>query len=404
MITIKEALEIIQNNIPEKKESILPLKDSLNLVLADDIYSPEPLPRFTNSAMDGFAIKWRDVETATTQSPVELKIAGESRAGIPFFGTVEKGTAISISTGGMLPDGTSTIIPVEFTETDGNVVKIKISSKKGEHVRFEGEEVEKDNILLEYGQVLNPACIGLLASVGIQKIKVFIKPNVSIITTGTELMPLDGDLKPWQIRDSNSIMLKGAVIQSGGNIVFISQSKDDLESIKSTIKEVEEKSDVIILSGGVSVGPHDFVKQAAMDMGFKQLFWRVLQKPGKPLFVAYKENKILFGLPGNPVSTLNCYAYYVHPVIQELLGKKFAWKTVVAKMSDELTNTGNRPIFERLLLNSELDKSQKAIPIEKLGSHMLTSIAYADGFIIIEPEVSIQKNEKVIVYLYPWES
>ena len=403
MISINEALSIINNNIPKPQQILMPLKQCFNRILAEDLTSPEPLPRYTNSAMDGFAVRWDDVKIVKDDNSVDLKIIGESFAGIPYQGIVNNGETVTVSTGSAIPDGADTVIPIEVVQIKDNIAKILDIKKKGNYVRNQGEEIKTGDIILKEGQELNPAAIGLLASVGIKEIKTFKPPDIAIITTGTELMPLESDLKPWQIRDSNSIMLKSAVEDSNANIIFTAYSKDDINLIKKVISEAEIKSDLILISGGVSVGPHDYVKQAVLELGFKQLFWNVYQKPGKPLFAAIKNNKMLFGLPGNPVSVLNCYAYYVHPVIQKLLGRTFNWKIIEAILSNSVNNKDERPNFQKFIINKNENQTAVAIPIEKQGPQFLTSIANANGFTIIESNISYQKDDIIKINLYPWE-
>ncbi|MFC2132110.1 gephyrin-like molybdotransferase Glp [Bacteroidota bacterium] len=403
MISIKKALKIIENNIPCKTTEYVSINKCCNKVLAEDIITHEPLPRYTNSSMDGFAVKWEDIRNTGEDSLVSLEIIGESRAGIPFDNLIEKGQTVSISTGGLLPEGADTVVPLELAELDGKTAIIRKVVDKGKYIRYRGQEIEKGKVILKKGQVFNPACIGLLASIGTLNIKIYKSPNVSITTTGTELMPLDADLEEYQIRNSNALMLEKAIENSGAKVISNNCVSDDIELLQKKISEVEVNSDLIILSGGVSVGPHDFVKQAAKNIGFEQLFWKVNQKPGKPLFVATKENKMLFGLPGNPVSALTAYVFYVHPVIQKLLGKKNSWHIVEGTLNESVSNKSKRVYFKRIRLQNDNNLCGIVTPVVNGGSHMLTSIAYANGFIVVEPGITIKKDEKVKVYLYPWE-
>ena len=402
MISIKEAIDFIKNHIPEKRTIVVPLADSINHVSAEDLYSPEQLPGYTNCAMDGYAVRWEDVKDTNEDNPSYLEIIGESSAGNPFNGIINPGQAIIISTGAMLPDSADTVVPVENTEVKDGTVTIRSVSSKGRHVRYEGEELKTGELIVRKGELINPARIALLGLLGIKELKVFSNPKVAILTTGSELVPLNTENKePWQIRDSNRIMLEKAIINSGGKISFSETVVDSFENLKRAIIDAEKSSDIIIVSGGVSVGRHDHVKSAAIESGFEQLFWKVNQKPGKPLFVAVKENCIVMGLPGNPVSALNCYAYYVHPVIMNLQGKEFVWENISGILAEEIVNKGSRSLFCRVKIHKHENKNF-VIPISGQGSHKLTTISEADGFIIMEPESTLKKNENVELFIYPW--
>jgi molybdopterin molybdotransferase len=402
MISVQEAIDIIQKNLPELKAGEISLEQSINHVLAQDVQAPRSSPPFTNSAMDGFAVRWVDVEVVKDGIPKSLEIAGESQAGIPFEGSVNPNHAIRISTGAMLPEGTDTIIPIEDCQVTGENVLVKAVNKKAQHVRFSGEEFEKGETILKKGTDIHAPQLALLASVGISKVFIYHPPKISLNVTGTELVPHDQSAKAFQIHDSNSLMLAAAVKQSGGIVNTINHVKDDLQKTIAAIHNSVNNNQIILFSGGVSVGPHDHVKTAAEKAGFKPLFWKVLQKPGKPLFYARKNNCLLIGLPGNPVSAFMCYLYYVHPLVQALQGKLFSWQKVRGKLKTDVANTGNRAQFFRINIE-KTDLNDLLVNIlEKQGSHMLTSIAWADGFILLNSGETYQANQIIDVYLYPW--
>ena len=333
MISVNEALKILHENIPIPETKILSLEDACNRCLSEDIKAPESSPRYTNSAMDGFALKWSDCATVSKQFPTKLQIIGESQAGIPFEGEVIPGTAIRISTGAMLPTGADTVVRVEDTENSGDQVTIFSVRASGQDVRHEGEEFKVGDLLFRKGDTLGSRELALLAAVGVSKVLVFTKPSVSLLVTGTELAPPDVvDIEPHQIRDSNSIMLASAVREAGANLRSTSHVKDSLKQTINAVKLAAESGDSIILcSGGVSVGRHDHVKDAALAAGFKELFWKIRQKPGKPLFVCRRKDTLLFGLPGNPVSAFMCFIKYVRPVLAELQGVESIHHSITAK-------------------------------------------------------------------------
>lgn len=400
MITVEQAIEKIQQVIPPKQEENVPLPAALGRITVEDILAPEPSPRYTQSAMDGYAVRWVDVQSVKKEGPVKLVPVGESRAGMPFSDRVYQGEAISISTGAMLPDDVDTVLPVEETREEPGLVAVQKVQKQRQHVRFEGEEMEKGDLLLPGGTLLNPAKIGLLASLGITSARVYKTPAVGIISTGTELIPYDQPVKPWQIRDSNSMILAAAVHESGGKVVCEEHADDDLEALRRPVKRALDLTDILLISGGVSVGPHDHVRNAVQQLGFEPVFWKVQQKPGKPLFVAHKGSQLVFGLPGNPVSAFVCYTYYVHPVIQSLKGAPFKWSTMQGMLTKALRNPSQKTNFVRVKTASGESIFALLRPIEKQGSHMLTSIAKADGFIILEPGQQIKAGEIAEVYLF----
>jgi molybdopterin molybdotransferase len=221
--------------------------------------------------------------------------------------------------------------------------------------------------------------------------------------TGNELADPGSKIEPWQIRDSNRVMLSAAVADSGGEVTCSERCGDSIEDIGRAIREAEGASQIILVSGGVSVGPHDLVREAAEREGFEQLFWKVRQKPGKPLYLAKKSDLLLFGLPGNPVSALNCYVYYVHPLLRTMQGRQFNWRTVSGRLNAPVHNRGERNLFLRVEV-SQSERGRRAItPLEKQGPHMISSLASADGFVLLHPGERAGEGEEVRVFLYPWE-
>jgi molybdopterin molybdotransferase len=400
MISVQEAQEIVRRNLPERQVKKVDLKEARGKILAEDIYALEPSPRYTNSAMDGFAVRWEDVKSANENEPVNLNIAGESQAGIPYREELQPGQAARISTGAMLCNGADTIIPVEEAQINGATLRVLKAHRRQQNLRFRGEEFEAGELLLPKGALLNPAGIALLASQGIAAAPVYAAPGAAVIITGTELAPYDAPAEPWQVRDSNGIMLQTAIEESGGAVQFRSHVEDDYKDTVHAVRRAMAGSQLILFSGGVSVGPHDLVKKAAQECGFQTLFWRVRQKPGQPLFFARNGDTLFFGLPGNPVSAYICYLFYVHPVVQHLLGKAFSHKKIRGKLAETIQNTiGRAQLFRVSLENSgEENRFPLVHPLEKQGSHMLTSLSAAGGFILLEVGAVLQEGEMIEVF------
>ncbi len=280
MIPIEEAIEMIRALEPPPLTEDQRLAEAAGRVLSRAITAPEPLPRFTNSAMDGFATRWSEVEAAAGGSPCVLEVAGESRAGAPFTGTMPAGAAVRISTGAMLPDDADTIIPLEDVEDTGDRITILTVTGRNQHVRFEGEEITTGDLILEAGTRLTPASLGLLASLGIDRVAVSAPPTVGLVVTGHELVDGQGEIKAWQIRDSNALTLTAAVTNAGGVITGVTRCGDTLGETEAAINEAADGSRIVIVSGGVSVGPHDHVKEAAGNPPWRSALLRPARQSG----------------------------------------------------------------------------------------------------------------------------
>lgn len=385
-------------NIPEPGIIESKIEAAFEKYLAEDIYAPEPSPRYTNSAMDGYAVRWEDVCDATIDSPASLQVIGESQAGRPFTGIVGPGSAVVISTGAMLADGCDTVIRVEDTQEQDSIVSIFSVRHQGQDIRHRGEEFQVGALLMHKRTKISAPQAALLASVGITKIKTYKPCDVAILVTGSELVSAGDSIASHQIRDSNMIMLNAAVKEAGGNVVCTASVSDEKQT---TIEAIEQsRADIILCTGGVSVGRHDHVKEAAEANGYEPLFWRIRQKPGKPLYFARKGNSLLFGLPGNPVSAFMCYTHYVRPIITSLNGLPFGWSTVSGEAADMIVNRGKRTNMIRVQLTWRPNGGYCISNAEKQGSHMLTSLSDADGYIITEPGKNLQPGERIDVYRY----
>lgn len=402
MISVNEALQILHENIPAPMTELISIANAHGRRLSDDINAPESSPRYTNSAMDGFAVRWQDCSKASSEHPISLKVIGESQAGIPFENSITPNSAIRISTGAMLPEGADTVVRVEDTRENGERVEIRSAITPGQDVRHEGEEFKEGNRLFSKGIVLGARELALLAAVGEYKVPVYAPPKVALLVTGTELAPPGAtDIKSHQIRDSNSIMLAAAARESGASISSISHIKDSLEQTIEAVKDASMAGNRIILcSGGVSVGKHDHVKEAALAAGFEELFWKIRQKPGKPLFVCRLKDTLLFGLPGNPVSAFMCFINYVRPVLAELQGVEAIHHSITAKATTRVSNTGSRTNFIRVTVENKPNEIAVIKEMAQQGSHMLSTIVHADGYIVLEPGQVLEPEHLIEVFLF----
>ncbi len=396
MITIDKAIEIIKTNLPPEKTEKISISEALGRTLAEDILAPEPSPRYTNSAMDGFAVRWQDVSDSAQGSEISLEIIGESQAGIPFLNCIKEGQAVRISTGAMLPEGADTVVRVEDTTEENSHVRILAVRKQGQDIRYKGEEFHQGDLLLSRGTKLSAPQIGLQVAVGIDTVSVYRHPEVALLVTGSEFAASGEAVKEHQIRDSNSAMLESVVSEAGGMVCLTRRVHDNLKSTVDAIQKV--RADIILCSGGVSVGRHDHVKEAAEQNGFEPLFWRIRQKPGKPLYCAKKGETLLFGLPGNPVSAYMCFIHYIRPILAALSGHSFRWPMVTAQTLEDITNNGTRTNLIRVRLQRRPNEGFCITKAEKQGSHMLTSLVNADGYIILEPGKLLASGSRTDVY------
>lgn len=400
MISIEQAKKIISENLNNPGTEKIELKNSPGRVLAENVFAPDNSPLFDNSAMDGYAVNWADVSEAADGNEITLPIIGESAAGIEYKGSGSNNSAVRISTGAKVPEEFDTVVPIEQATEDGDKLTVLSVSKKGQHIRKAGEEYKKGNLLLETGTEITPAQIALLASIGKSELEVYAKPKVTIITTGSELVPYDAHITGSQIRNSNAIMLEKAVIHSGGEAAGTVHVEDNLKKTIDELEKASASSDIILMSGGVSVGPHDHVKSAAEHVGFKELFWRVNQRPGKPFYFAKRNNCMLFGLPGNPVSALMTYTVYIHSILGLMQHKNNALNIKVSKLKSPIKNKSSRDTFFRVkFCDEEKTLCENA---EHQGSHMIMSLVDSDGFIKVKGNEELTENSEVKVILFPW--
>jgi molybdopterin molybdotransferase len=273
---------------------------------------------------------------------------------------------------------------------------------RGQDVRYQGEEFQKGELLFSRTTRLRARELALLASVGVHTVAVFMPPRVSLLITGTELAQFDDEeIKAHQIRDSNTIMLESAIKDSGAVVRCSNHVEDNLaDTIQAIARALQKQDSVILCSGGVSVGRHDHVKDAATEVGFKELFWKIRQKPGKPLFVGRKENVLLFGLPGNPVSAYMCFRNYVRPVLAELQGTQSLNHTVTARATQRISNPGSRTNFIRVVVENRPNEIAQITEISRQGSHMLSSIVHADGYIVLGPGQILEPGRLTEVSLF----
>jgi len=380
MISSKKALNIILNKAKRLGTQTLSLDDALGFVLAADVKARINVPVFDNSAMDGFAVHKENL----IGEP--LKIIGEVQAGQKAAVKVSKGKAVSIMTGAPVPAGTAAIVPVENVHVEGESLIIRKPVLLGANIRKAGEDIKKGSVVIKAGSLLKPIHLGLAASVGESKLKVYNKPALSLVVTGNEIIEPGKKLLQGQIYDSNSYLIKNLLAELSIDICFFAYSADTLAKTKSVLRKALSKADIVITTGGISVGKYDFLSLALENIGAKCHFNKVNQKPGKPLsFFTYK-NKIILCLPGNPVAVATCFELYARPLLLKMSGfSQISRPRIKAVLAQPVKKKKGRASFIRVNL-AQKNGRYYAKPTGRQGSGVLTSMV-ADGVAVL-PEGS----------------
>lgn len=306
MITVEEALNKILSLIQPLGLEKVNLLGGSGRVIGEDVVANRDIPPFDNSGMDGYAVRSEDIQNTSSDSPVRLEVIGDLPAGFFPTKTVGRGQAIRIMTGAPIPEGADSVVPVEETKGKDRFVSVLKAVSPGECIRKKGEDVKKGDRVISKGDIIRPSEVGMLASVGRSVISVYQKPMVAILCTGEELVDVDDDLNEVKIVSSNSYALAAQVKDCGAIPVQLGIAKDRKEEIKEKLLQ-GFRADIIISSAGVSVGDYDFVKEVLNDLGMEMIFWKVAMKPGKPVVFGTLRGKLVFGLPGNPVSSMGLF-------------------------------------------------------------------------------------------------
>ncbi len=384
---VLEALDIVLSHVkPVSYEKVF-LFDALDRISGENIISPVDLPPYDNSAMDGFAILSSDTRGASGEKPVFLKIKGEIKAGDDASSMVlTSGSAFKIMTGGMMPKGADAVVEVEQVKVEGDKVCIFQEVETGRNVRKRGESVKKGEMIIKKGDVLTPGRIGLASSIGRSYLSVYRKPKVGLIVTGDEVFEVDEEPSPGGIRNSNSYTLYTLIKRAGGDPINFGVVKDDPKDIEKAISEAIGICDILLTTGGVSMGDYDFVKDILGKVGIDLVFWKVAMKPGKPLVFGVKGEKLFFGLPGNPVSCMVSFEIFVKPSLRKMMGESKIFNPVFTAYLDEDVpyQRDGRYHFARVTVRKENNKFYVSTTGPQ-GSGILKSMAIGEGFIVIPP-------------------
>ena len=394
MLSVEEARQRMLDTIPilpSEKREILACS---GYVLAEAVRAAENIPPFDNSAMDGYAVRAADVKNASEENPAVLSVVETIAAGYAPTQQVAAGQASRIMTGAMMPQGANAVIMQEVTQQEGDKVKIFESIDTAGNVRFTGESVAEGQQVMGKGKHLRPPEVSMLASLNCAEAMVHRKPTVAIVSTGDELTRLGEPLEPGKIRDSNRYGLYAQVEEAGGIPIDMGIAPDDEAETERIFRAALAKADALITSGGVSVGEHDVVKTVLAKLG-EINFWRVAMKPGKPQAYGIADGKPIFGLPGNPVSSLVVFELFVRPALLKMAGQTHLFRpTFKAVLAESVTNRDGRVNYMRAILEVS-DGEISAQITGPQGSGILHSLVLANGLITIPTATTLQAGEKV---------
>ena len=367
MVTTNQAKDLIEAHIETTNIIEVPLMDALGGYLAEHVFSPINIPSFSNSAMDGYAFRYIDTLTTNT-----FKIVGEVAAGKNLSVNIGFGEAVRIFTGAKIPAGVDTVVMQEVVTREGDHIRFdKNHLKKGQNIRLEGEQTKTGDLVLHEHTYLNAATIGFLSSMGIDRVKIFAKPTIGLLYTGDELVEIGEPLSEGKIYNSNTYFLQAALAEIGLQFQFIKHIPDNQSDTQKAIAEALEQVDILLLTGGISVGDYDFVLSSLQNIGVDELFYKVQQKPGKPLYFGKYGTKSVFALPGNPASVFTCYHLYVKPFLLGCYGRNNFRKEM-----DYATITHDYPRAKAELtqyLKAYVDKA-KVMVLHSQESHKLDTL------------------------------
>src|SRR6266849_2268598 len=399
MTSADQALEIVLANVAVLGVERVPILEALSRVLAEEIRSPRDIPGFDNSAMDGYAVRAADVASASEPNPVRLRVIETVAAGAMPRLTLEPGQATRTMTGAPIAPGADAIIQVERTRTAEPFVEILASAERGAFVRPHGEDLKCDELVMSAGKVLAPSDLGMLASLNHSMVDVYRRPRVAVVATGDELVDVDQIPTGAQVVNSSAYALAGGIRDAGGEPVILRVARDTPEEVRERLSEALA-FDVVLSTGGVSVGQFDHVKVVLDELGMRQLFHGVAQRPGRPLKFGTIGGRPIFGLPGNPVSTMVCFYLYARPALLKMAGRPdVGLPRVTAKCAVDIRSSADLTEFVRVKLQRR-DDELLATPTGSQGSGILSSLSRADGLLIAPArETQLKSGSQATVLL-----
>ena len=393
MVSIEEAQHIILKATAPLPCQEFPLLQGLGRIICGEVRAPWDIPLSDNSAMDGYAFDY-----ASRQGD-RLPVAGFVPAGVARQDFVPAGAAVKIMTGAPVPPGCDTVIPIEEVEAGAADIRLTGAVRQGSHIRRRGEDVREGDCVVRDRSLIRPQEIGMLASLGMTSLRAYRRARVAVLATGDELLPLGGTPVPGRIINSNSVSLAAQVLDAGAEPVFSGIAPDDFEATREMIREALRAGDLLVTTGGVSVGDKDFVKQAIRELGGEILFWKVDMKPGKPVAFAVLDGKPVFALPGNPVAAMVGFEQFVRPALLKMMGHPRLFRPAVkAYATAPLRNRGERPHLVRALVTLE-DGVYRVSAVPNQSSANLLSLIEGNSLLRLPPEASLAPGDLVDVTL-----
>jgi len=377
MISYQEALQLTLARLQPLPAIEVSLEKSIGLVLAENITARWDMPSSDNSAMDGFAFTWSD-----QLAGMQLRVVGNAYAGAPWHGSLGPDEAVRIMTGSPLPSGCDSVIPLEDVDTNEESIRLPTTISRGQHVRRQGEEFRAGECLLKAGTSLHAWEIGLLATAGFTRVRVHPAPRVALLSTGDELVQLGQTPGPGQIVNSNSYLLSACLREAGCQVVPLGICRDEPEFLKRQL-EAGKQADLILSTGGVSVGDRDYLRVALAPLGFETVFWQVAIKPGKPLLFGLLDGRPLFGLPGNPAATAATFELFARPAIRRLAGHSpSSGETRKGILTETVRGAGKREVFLWCRLEWESDHYRVHVP-KRQGSGQNRSLQEVNALLSV---------------------
>ncbi len=391
LVEYPEAEGLVLENTGTLPVANVPLTEARGLALAEDLQARFDSPPFDNSAVDGYAVRGVDAEAGR-----DFVVVDEAPAGRPAEKSVGEGEAIKIFTGGVIPDGADAVVMVENTSGWGERFELKKDASEAQNVRERGGDVREGEVILRAGTEVGPPEIALAATQGYGSLPVYRRPRVAVLSTGTELVePGTRELAPGEIFDSNSFATMAQARDAGAEARRLYAASDDPETLRDAVREALETADVVVTSGGVSVGEKDLVKATMQELGVEQVFWGVKFKPGKPLFFGTRDDVRVFGLPGNPVSAMVCFELFVRPALMKMMGRRDDKRPrIKVRFEEGVKNRVGRLHAMRVSLEPS-EEGWIARSVGAQGSGLVSSLTKADALALIGPESEVRVGEEV---------
>jgi molybdopterin molybdotransferase len=395
MLELEAAVARILQAVPPASPESVSLIDSIGRICLDHVTATIDLPPFDNSAMDGYAVRSGDIAGATNESPVRLRIIGRIAAGERWDGQIQAGTCVRIFTGSPLPQGSDAVVMQEDTRVlPDALIEVLDLARPWENIRFHGEDVKKGGSLIKAGDRIGAAALGLMAAAGVNSVTAGKRPRVGLLATGSELVEPGRPLGPGKIYESNRLALDTLTAQAGAAPKMFPLVPDTLDGTTSALNAALEQSDILVTCGGASVGEMDFIKPALQAIGGEMDFWKVAIRPGRPFVFGRAQAKLLFGLPGNPVSAFVTFLLLVRPALLRWQGAAEATlPTSHGILSERIANDGERRHFVRV----QIDDAGRVRSAGVQASHVLSSMASANGLVDVPPRTSWEKGAAVKV-------